>query len=878
MSDSDTDGSGAKNTAQAITEMNDSVMSSMAAAMRSAGLGSMLEETPVAVDSTSENEGLVESVAAESASATKSLDSDSNQQINFSEQLQEVDDEQEKVEVLLTVGEELSRKSDAKGALAAFNKAIALDPSCDMAWFNRGVLLEAQKDAKGAKQAFQICLDLNPDHAPATANLASILERMGDLISAYEVAQRALSFYPGHPALVEISQRCKDSEVNIPIVEIPRVVAKTHSYDEATVVAVMDEVGVTDMEAVIQEAIYHDHDDNLHLDHSELKSAATVVAATEQVLVRLEANPVAPTTPIVQQIPESVDEQLSQQTVIISEQIQTADEVSAEILAQAPSQQIVTIQEPIAEVVEQEPVIDIDALVEQAKQLIRSGDAGSGLSILKPHLKTIAAGHADAWRVAGGAMARLELDSHAIAAITHAQNLDPSNSSGWFNLGSIHQRGEDFSQAISCYSKAIEVQPDYLKAASKLSDLSKQIGDVESYLTATRIIATLDSTDFRVLELVTVLIEIAEGEANVLDSTQGLPPTIPVGPELALEALSIIGDGVSILHARAYSAISDHHKAVTTWKALIQADAENSTNWRGLARSLEQAGDMETAQKCHSKANIIDNGGDVAIAQQSVEQAPLETAQSIVQQAPLETVQPVVQQAPLAAIQPVSQQQEVETSENPTNLLLQPLQPVANTTATTQDNSHQANELLMAPIQPKPANSQVVENPEVDLAKAALDATHAASLNLVGETMSKSVANQDIAWYNKGLQLNEDGKYREALTCFDKALPSFKHDDEMVIRILNGRGNSFYYMEQYPKCVEAYHQAMLIRPTEVRGQTLYNMGTAYAEMERYADAIKCFEQSIPRGLSTAEAKRAKDQIRRCSILNKERLKKIKKKS
>ena len=50
---------------------------------------------------------------------------------------------------------------------------------------------------------------------------------------------------------------------------------------------------------------------------------------------------------------------------------------------------------------------------------------------------------------------------------------------------------------------------------------------------------------------------------------------------------------------------------------------------------------------------------------------------------------------------------------------------------------------------------------------------------------------------------------------------------------------------------------MLIRPTEVRGETLYNMGTAYAEMERYKDAIKCFEQAIPRGLSEEAKRRAK---------------------
>ena len=59
----------------------------------------------------------------------------------------------------------------------------------------------------------------------------------------------------------------------------------------------------------------------------------------------------------------------------------------------------------------------------------------------------------------------------------------------------------------------------------------------------------------------------------------------------------------------------------------------------------------------------------------------------------------------------------------------------------------------------------------------------------------------------------------------------------------------------------------------MRGKTLYNMGTAYAEMERFSDAIKCFEQAIPRGLTKEEIKRTKDQIRRCNILLKEQKKK-----
>ena len=184
-----------------------------------------------------------------------------------------------------------------------------------------------------------------------------------------------------------------------------------------------------------------------------------------------------------------------------------------------------------------------------------------------------------------------------------------------------------------------------------------------------------------------------------------------------------------------------------------------------------------------------------------------------------------------------------------------------------------ANELLSKP-QSQSQTPEPIPNPEVDLAKAALEVR---SNSLVQEEFrnpsSTSIANQDISWYNQGVALIEAGKYAEALSCFDRALPSFSDDDEMVIRILNGRGNAFYYLENYPACVESYHQAMLIKPEEVRGKTLYNMGTAYAEMERYQDAVKCFEQAIPRGLSKDEIKRTKDQIRRCNILIKEQNKK-----
>ena len=185
--------------------------------------------------------------------------------------------------------------------------------------------------------------------------------------------------------------------------------------------------------------------------------------------------------------------------------------------------------------------------------------------------------------------------------------------------------------------------------------------------------------------------------------------------------------------------------------------------------------------------------------------------------------------------------------------------------------------MLLSPIQPRV--QQIREEPkvEVDLAKAALDATAIIASSPEMSVGASAVANQDVSWDKQGVQLIEDGKFREALSSFDRALPSFANDNEMVIRILNGRGNAYYFMEEYPACVESYHKAMMIDPSNVRGQTLYNMGTAYAEMERFSDAIKCYEQAMPRGLSPEESARAKEQIRRCTILEKERKKKLSRK-
>lgn len=718
---------------------------------------------------------------------------------NIIPEIDDVEDPEEMVQILLTVGEERSRNDDIKGALAAFNKAIALDPSCDMAWFNRGVLLEAQQDARGARQSFQICLDLNERHAPATANMAILLERIGDLEGAFSMAQKALEFFPGHPALVELSQRSKDSGLSVPIEVMEPSVEVKQDFDMKTVEAIAEKAGIDNPEELLQEAVHHDHDDDDQLSIEELESAADVIVAQQEVVK--EAPPVQVPTPV------------------------------------AP--------EPIQE--EQE--LDIEVLVGEATEMLKSGDAKGALSLLKPHLKTIGARHPGAWRIAGGAMARMDLDNHAIAAMTHSQNLEPDHAPGWFNLGSVQQRSNLLSDAMASYKKALEADSTYVKAAEKLNILAKENGFIETFLESSRNLLSMEPNHAIKEEFVDMLIQLAVGENEVLDQVTGLPPTLPAGPEMAREALSHMSEEPTAHRALALSLNLQHGDSVLVWKALIQKDSQNGSNWRGLARALEQAGDLDTAQKCHAKANGLDG----TVQQPATIVAPAPEPVSAMPQ-PEPALQPTqVEPVPIAE----KQYAALPLETTPVQPAVEPvLQPTA------------ANDLLMTPREAQVAPPSVEYNQQVDLAKAALDATTAAAQNIPQSTTSNAISNQNVAWFNQGVQLIDDGKYREALSCFDKALPTFAGDDAMIIRILNNRGNAYYFLEEYPKCVESYHQAMLIRPTEVRGETLYNMGTAYAEMERYNDAVKCFQQAIPRGLDIAATKRAKDQIRRCNILQK----------
>ena len=663
----------------------------------------------------------------------------------------------ESAEDLVQRGEMLSAEGRHSDALSLFDRAIEIDASNHMAWFNKGVMNEAMGDAQEAIDSFQTALKHCAGHGAASANLAVILQRMGQTGDAKQHARNGLAAYPGHPALLEIVNS-PDTETTIE--EMP----------------IQNDVGI-EVEAVEELP-------------PEPEEVADVWAEPQGTVKSLES----------------------------------------------PA--------PVEEMVADETVIDLDALANSAKEMIRNGDAAGALESLRAHLPAAAAEHAPCWRVAAGAMARLDLVDAAINAFEYALELDQTDASTWFNLGSLRKKNQDLAGALSGFQSAFKLDMGYVKAANGLATAALEMGQIDVSIDAFRALVALEPSHASAMIFAELLIDLAEGEGRVLELDATIPTTLPAGPEMAMEALKYLHESEIQLRARAFSLIGDHAQSVTLWKGLVAEDKNNPELWLGLARTLSAAGSEEKAAACREKARGL--GADVAEPEPQLE----------------------------IQAEPVHEPVDEVNEEDPWSAFSEPV-PEEVTEPEPQITTEEiiAHEAALDTIKdPEPITYEPV-NPEVDLAAAALEAQSNSTQEHQVLPDSSSVANQDIEWYNKGNELLNKDRYSEALSCFDRALPSFKDDKAMAIKILNGRGNCFYYLQQYKEAIENYYKAFGIDKSLTTGKALYNMGTAYAELGAYKDAIHCFKQSIGKevgeSLSGENKKRAKEQIRLCKKLLKE---------
>ena len=160
---------------------------------------------------------------------------------------------------------------------------------------------------------------------------------------------------------------------------------------------------------------------------------------------------------------------------------------------------------------------------------------------------------------------------------------------------------------------------------------------------------------------------------------------------------------------------------------------------------------------------------------------------------------------------------------------------------------------------------------ESDLIEAAMEAEERINARL--PPSKEENVNVCIEWYNKGLSMLSEENGVEALNCFERAIGGAPREErELRIRAQNGRGHALYQLARYPESIQAYHAAISMDPAGVTGKSLYNMGSSYAAVELYSDAIKCFEQALGRGLDDDDVAICKTQINRCKLLHKEQQK------
>ena len=133
--------------------------------------------------------------------------------------------------------------------------------------------------------------------------------------------------------------------------------------------------------------------------------------------------------------------------------------------------------------------------------------------------------------------------------------------------------------------------------------------------------------------------------------------------------------------------------------------------------------------------------------------------------------------------------------------------------------------------------------------------------------------NISIEWYNKGVNLLAEDRSSEALSAFEKAIGGAPREElELRVKAQAGRGHALYQMGNYADSIRSYHTAISMNPEGVGGKLLYNMGSSYASLELFSDAVKCFIQALDRGLDQRDRDLCKKQLSRCKILAKEQAK------
>ncbi|MGK7885795.1 MAG: tetratricopeptide repeat protein [Crocosphaera sp.] len=91
-------------------------------------------------------------------------------------------------------------------------------------------------------------------------------------------------------------------------------------------------------------------------------------------------------------------------------------------------------------------------------------------------------------------------------------------------------------------------------------------------------------------------------------------------------------------------------------------------------------------------------------------------------------------------------------------------------------------------------------------------------------------------WFEKGLTLQQQGKYEESLNCFQKTI---ELNDNFIPAWIY-QGISLEKLQRYKAAILCYDEAIKINPNTA--DLWYNKGTIYCKIKQYHNALTCFEK------------------------------------
>ena len=469
--------------------------------------------------------------------------------------------------------------------------------------------------------------------------------------------------------------------------------------------------------------------------------------------------------------------------------------------------------------VEIKNIYSIEDLIKKSKEFIQSNLHQELLELLKNRLETDASENPTLWRYCGIALWGLEMKEEAINALEFSLNLgDKSKKSNRIIAEYYREIGQIIEEKHSLI-KILEFGDD-LYANSRLGDILFEEGDWENSLLnyeKTYQISKDDATLESINQIKETYLErqpLPQNASGTTDEEDANSNT----EELTIE----IDNDRSQLSTDTLDKVGEDEKFVITSEEIITEEEENQDSYL----IEDEFVNLKSARI--SRAESYLNEGEFADSVKEWKELLQEDSSD-----------PIIWRGLASALSAAG---HIERAE----------QCLSRATEVSEEGA---------------IGQLTTDSNEEDLVQAAIEAQQKVSKTSISEEVT---LNESIEWYNKGLTMLTELNGLQALNCFEKAIKSAPREEtELRVRSQNGKGHALYQLERFSDSIQSYHTAITMDPKNVNGRTLYNMGSSYAAIEHYEDAMKCFEQAKSRGLDSEDLKLCKTQFNRCKLLKKE---------